>query len=54
MNLRELVAALECQKPEASEFQVMMMDETWQPLLVKDIGVDAEVNTVWLLAARDF
>lgn len=48
MNLREFVAILECQKPEASEFLVMAMNEDKLPLSIKSFMVDVEAETVWL------
>ena len=50
MNLRELVADLECQgKPEASEFLVAAMNaENNEPMSVKGFRIDEEAETVWL------
>ena len=48
MNLREFVAVLDCQKPEASEFLVMAMDEEKLPLSIKSFRIDKEAETVWL------
>ncbi len=49
MNLREFVAILEAQKPEASEHQIMAINaDDYLPLDVVALRVDNESNTVWL------
>lgn len=49
MNLREFVAILEAQKPEASEHLMMAMRaEDSLPLNIAAIYIDDEADTVWL------
>lgn len=50
MNLREFVAILEAQKPEASEHLMMAMQaQDGLPLGIKSLRVDDEADTVWLI-----